>query len=203
MNATASELGRLEWQFFATFTLRRADESDRIKASMFFATLRDQARGLRVHFKTILWALRHELGEVTGRPHFHCLIAGLPRHLACYATCFAFKKVWERHGGGMARVYLYNPLLDGVGYTLKGIEAANLRTGGNWYELRKFGGTCDVMLSESLIEHLAERTRSTGGGYFVARGRDKHAVTHTAKRSRESRLRDIYALLKRTSCSTV
>ena len=58
-------------------------------------------------------------GELTGRGHLHALIAGFPQHALTTATCFAFMKIWEQMGGGMARVHLYSPLLDGVGYVLK------------------------------------------------------------------------------------
>ena len=43
----------------------------------------------------------------------------------------------------------YSPLLDSVGYVLKGCDAEHKRAGGDYYETRKFGGNCDVMLAES------------------------------------------------------
>ena len=64
-------------------------------------------------------------------------------------------------GGGMARVTLYSPLLDGVGYLLKGGEAEMQRAGGDYYETRKFGGHCDVMLSKSIFR-VSEGRRSIG-----------------------------------------
>jgi len=66
-------------------------------------------------------------------------------------------RIWERLGGGMARVSQYSPLLDGVGYVLKGCEAEWQRAGGDFYEARKFGGNCDVMLSESVFRVLEGR----------------------------------------------
>ena len=66
-------------------------------------------------------------------------------------------KIWEQLGGGMARVSLYSPRLDGVGYVLKGCDAEYRRAGGDFYETRKFGGTCDVMLSKSVCRVLAGR----------------------------------------------
>jgi hypothetical protein len=66
-------------------------------------------------------------------------------------------KIWEQHGGGMARVHLYSPLLDDVGYVLKGCEAEYQRAGGDFYEAKKFGGNCDVMLSESVFRVLEGR----------------------------------------------
>ena len=66
-------------------------------------------------------------------------------------------KIWEQLGGGMARVTIYSPSLDGVGYVLKGCEAEYQRIGGDYYETQKFGKRCDVMLSESVFRVLAGR----------------------------------------------
>jgi hypothetical protein len=106
-----------------------------------------------------MWALRYELGEQTGRPHFHALIAGTPTTAVTPATCFSFMRIREAHRGGMARVRVYDSTLPGVNYVLKGIDAAYTNAGANWYELGKFGGRCDVMLSMSLIRHLQNRGR--------------------------------------------
>lgn len=70
-------------------------------------------------------------------------------------------RLWEQLGGGMTRVSVYSPRLDGVGYVLKGGEAEYRRAGGDFHETRKFGDRCDVMLSESIFRVLAGR-RSIG-----------------------------------------
>ena len=49
-----------------------------------------------------------------------------------------------------------------VGYVLKGGDEEYRRAGGDFYETRKFGGRCDVMLSESIFRVLAGR-RQIGG----------------------------------------
>ena len=135
--------------------------ADAVRIKMFFALMREQADNFGVHFKETIWCLRRENGELTGRGHLHALIAGFPQHALTTATCFAFMKIWEQHGGGWARVTLYSPSLDGVGYVLKGCEAEYQRAGGDFYETKKFGGHCDVMLSESVYRVLAGR-RSIG-----------------------------------------
>jgi len=124
---------------------------------MFFALMREQADNFGVHFIQTIWCLRTEAGEATGRLHLHALIAGFPKHALTTATCFAFMKIWEGMGGGMARVHLYSPRLDGVGYVLKGCEAEYQRAGGDFYETQKFGQRCDVMLSESVFRVLEGR----------------------------------------------
>jgi hypothetical protein len=181
MKPEAYQLGRLDWQFFCTFSFKSLKISDGVKVKMYFALVREQADNFRIHFKKTLWALRHELGEKTGRPHFHALIAGFPNSCADEATCFAFKKLWEKHGGGNARVFVYDPRLKGVEYVLDGAEQAIKRAGGNWYELNKFGGRCDVMLSESLIRRLSNRQVAGQRGKGDKRdGWDRHVLEHTA-----------------------
>lgn len=60
---------------------------------------------------------------------------------------------------------MYNPTLDGVDYILKrGDELAGSqasRYAGDYHETQKFGGSCDVMLSESVFRVLEGR-RSIG-----------------------------------------
>jgi hypothetical protein len=128
---------------------------------MFFALLRTQAFNFGVHFKRLMWVLRREHGESTGRYHFHALIAGCPPYTVMAPTCFRFEQIWRKQGGGHPKVSIYNPTLDGVDYILKnGDELARSlasRKAGDYHEFQKFGGSCDLMLSESLLRHLYQR----------------------------------------------
>ena len=161
MNPELYALSLLDWQFFASLTFKSERLSDAVRVRMFFALMRRQADGFGVHFLKTIWCLRTERGEATGRIHHHALIAGFPKHALTTSTSFAFMKVWEGLGGGMARVSLYSPRLDGVGYVLKGGEEEYRRAGGDFYETRKFGGRCDVMLSKSIFS-VIEGRRSIG-----------------------------------------
>ena len=180
MKAESHLLNRVEWDLFCTFTFKSLRLSDAVKVKMFFALMRQEAENLHVHFKRLMWCLRSERGEVTARFHFHALIAGLPSWAVSEATCFSFMRMWENLGGGMARVRVFNPLLAGVDYTLKGVDDAYWVVGGNIYELKKFGGRCDVMLSESLIAHLSQRMGK--GEWPVVE--DRHASERTAEGSK-------------------
>jgi hypothetical protein len=123
------------------------------------ALVRTQAGSFGVHFKKILWCLRRESGESTGRWHLHAVIAGLPPS-AGPRTCLAMMSQWEGLGGGIARVSVYNSSLDGLDYILKGgelTESKAKRWAGDYHELAKFGGSCDVTLSESVIRYLGNR----------------------------------------------
>jgi len=157
MNPEIYALSLIEWQLFATLTFKSDALADAVRIKMFFALMREQADNFGVHFKETIWCLRRENGELTGRGHLHALIAGFPKHALTTATCFSFMRIWEGLNGGWARVTLYSPLLDGVGYVLKGCEAEYQRAGGDYYEAKKFGGNCDVMLSESIFRVLEGR----------------------------------------------
>jgi len=161
MNPEIYALSLIEWQLFASLTFKSVNLADAVRIKMFFALMRKQADNFGVHFKQTIWCLRIESGEITGRLHLHALIAGFPKHALTTATCFSFMKIWEGLNGGMARVTLYSPLLDGVGYVLKGCEAEYKRAGGDFYETQKFGKRCDVMLSESVFR-VVEGRRQIG-----------------------------------------
>ena len=157
MNPEIYALSLVEWQFFASLTFKSEKLTDAVRIKMFFALMRRQADHFGVYFPRTIWCLRTERGEATGRLHQHALIAGFPQHARTTPTCFAFMKLWEQLGGGMARVTLYSPRLDGVGYVLKGCEEEYKRAGGDFYETRKFGGRCDVMLSKSIFRVIEGR----------------------------------------------
>ena len=97
-------LSLIEWQLFVSLTFKSENLADAVRIKMFFALMREQADNFGVHFKETIWCLRREDGESTGRVHLHALIAGFPKHALTTATCFSFMRIWERLGGGIARV---------------------------------------------------------------------------------------------------
>jgi hypothetical protein len=155
--AELTALSNIDWQLFCTLTSKRERMTDREWQRMIFAWLRKHADWFGRHFPELIWSLRAELGEATARKHYHALIAGLPPHSIHERTCFSSKNAWEGLGGGMARVSVYSRALDGVGYILKGLEEAQTRFAGDFYELTKFGGSCDVTLSKSILRVIEGR----------------------------------------------
>jgi hypothetical protein len=153
MNPEIYALSLIDWQFFASLTFKSEKMTDAIRLKMFFALLRRQAENLGVHFQKTIWCLRTESGEATGRIHHHALIAGFPKHALTKDTCFSFMKIWEQLGGGMARVTLYSPRLDGVGYVLKGGEEEYRRAGGDFTRRESLGAaatSCSPSRSSAL-----------------------------------------------------
>jgi len=89
-----------------------------------------------------------EDGELTGRRHFHFLIAGFSTQSIDLTTCYWMAHNWEELGGGMVRIWQFNPALTGVGYITKCLSGPD---GGNLYEFDKFGlKSCELRLSKAL-----------------------------------------------------
>jgi hypothetical protein len=147
-------LQRVHWQFFGTLTFKSARLPERVRLSMFFALVRCLCRWHKVPFRKCVWALRQEHGEITGRLHFHFLIAGLPPYAVQVATCMSIKAQWERIGGGMARVREYDSREQGLEYLLKCLNA-----GANLYEVTKFSYSADEVLLANSIWNPANLNR--------------------------------------------
>jgi len=188
-NPELHSLAAVNWQYFCTLTFRGEKQCKRYGPQMFVALVRTQAKNWNVHFKKVLWCLRRESGESTGRWHLHAVIAGLPPS-AGPRNCLALMSQWETLGGGMARVSRYDSSLDGLDYILKGsglTESKATRWAGDYHELAKFGQSCDVTLSESVIRYLGNRQkpgqRGTGprktGGIDTASSTVQSGVSNT------------------------
>jgi hypothetical protein len=176
-NPELHALAAVNWQYFCNFSFRSEKHCARFGPQMFVALVRIQAGSFGVHFSRVLWCLRRERGESTLRWHFHAVIAGLPPS-AAERNCLALMSQWESLGGGIARVSVYNSSLDGLDYILKGsglTESTAKRWAGDYHELSKFGGSCDVTLSKSVCRHLRNRSRSgwRGVGGHESEG-DRH-----------------------------
>lgn len=128
-----------------------------VRYSMFFQWLRQQETHWRQ--KKTEWVLRHEKGELGGRPHFHFLIRALPHGANTSHFRMAAMNRWESLGGGMARIRRFDNQehggeKDAVCYVLKNL-------GGNAYELAKFEQDefDSIRISDALIASLSERSQ--------------------------------------------
>jgi hypothetical protein len=151
------KLRLIDWQFFGTLTFKSERVPERVRLSAYLAMMREVAKQFRVFFPHLLWCLRLENGEATGRRHFHYLLAGLPRQAVTITTCFFQMSAWETAGGGMARVHRFDPRLNGAGYLLKCLGEQT--DAGDSYESAKFGGChCQLMLSNAAEEVIRLRS---------------------------------------------
>ena len=167
-------IAKLRWQLFITLTFRKAELSDRVRASMLIAFVRQVENATRVPPRRLLWCCREELGEKGGRLHFHLLMGGLPAGRVHVGQCFRIMRIWEKRiRGGFARARLFDPMLDGVGYVLKGLS------GEDFYESGKFSQKAQLMLSESCF-------RVVGRGFF----RERESV-NTGEKSYSAWLRKV------------
>jgi hypothetical protein len=149
----AYQMLRIQWQLFGTLTFKSERLPERVRLAMWFAFVRQVGKRLSVKFPRLLWCLRQEAGEIGGRRHFHCLMAELPQECLCPALNFELMALWQKLGGGWARVVRYRNDLDGVGYVLKGLGYATQNEQN--YELRKFGSEhCHLILSNSVWRTL-------------------------------------------------
>ncbi len=152
MNAYETQLDRVRWQFFCSFTMAdhsgKPPNADLLKKT-YYALIRDLEKSLSYAPKSFLWALRVESGELAGRTHLHALWANFrPEHFNV-STCFTAMAKWEAHGGGMARVRTWERGRNAVSYITKP---------GNKYEQGKFGYvSCEVTLSPALEKFLRVR----------------------------------------------
>jgi hypothetical protein len=140
------------WQFFGTLTFKRERMPERVRPSMFNAAFRQLAKTQHLHFPRLAWCRREELGDLLGRRHYHFLLTGLPARAVNISTCFFLMHAWEKIGGGMARVRLYNQGQDGLEYITKCLH------GGDAYETSKFAeGLSHLTLSDGLRRMLRAR----------------------------------------------
>jgi hypothetical protein len=141
-------LNKIEWQLFETLTFKSERLPERVRLALFFALLREFCSQFGLKFPHLLWCLRQESGEVFGRRHFHCLIAGVRGALVNLTTCFWLMDKWEKLGGGMARVHVFDSGLNAGSYILKrnGFSGVDL---GDSYESAKFSSkACELMLAD-------------------------------------------------------
>jgi hypothetical protein len=145
-------LSQIDWQFIGSLTFRQERLPERIRISMFFSMLRKLARREHLFFPRLIWLLRLEASP-SGRLHFHFLLTGLTERAISTFTCNYLQKEWEKNGGGMARVAIFDPALDGVDYVVKPDGPFS------GCESYKFRGPSRLMPSRRLLEKLKSRLK--------------------------------------------
>jgi hypothetical protein len=145
-------LNRFDWQFFGTLTFKNERLPERVRISLYYALLREFCAEFGMKFPHLLWCLRQEKGEMFGRRHFHFLVAGAREALLNLSTCFWLMDKWEKLGGGMARIHVFDSRLNAGSYILKrsGFDES---IGGDAYESAKFSSkACELMLAKRVWE---------------------------------------------------
>lgn len=179
-------MSKIEWQIFGTLTFKKERMPHRDRMKMWFAEIRTLAKWQKVYFPKLLWALRFEHGELTGHPHFHCLIGGLPQAAVSGGvrfqrengswdsnnrTCKALEAKWARMGlkkadpqNRISQFSLYDARLNGAAYMLKCLGVDQSRLAKDIYETAKFDWAAEELtLSDSVsrvvIAYLAAQSK--------------------------------------------
>lgn len=154
-------LMRIRWQFFGTLTFKSEKLPERVRVGMFYALLRQVAKDFGLYFPALPWCLRKERGEISGRLHCHFLLAGLPEHAVSQKTCFAMMAYWEKKRGGIPRIRIFDPHLNGVDYVAKCLGQG--LDGADSYESAKFGSNGSELLYAEAVwdesNHFRKRIR--------------------------------------------
>lgn len=146
------------WRVFGTGTWSGSVPKEGLQRKVVFGFLYQTARLADLPFRKLVFALRHEMGEKTGREHLHWLI-GSSEWSPSLSDCFRLNKLWESFPrAGMSRNHLFDARLNGIEYVTKCLSGSAFRDtlGGDFYEAGKFGGS-EVTLSNSLVRCVGGR----------------------------------------------
>jgi hypothetical protein len=136
-------LERIQWDAFATLTFAGTVPRVNIAYGLAWRWLQETAKACGVPYNRLLIALRGEVGEATGRFHFHCLVGGTATR-NYHTLCHRLEHLWKiSTGGARVDVRQYDRSLAGADYICKCL-------GANAYELNKFNFADTVTLSESV-----------------------------------------------------
>ena len=140
----AWSLARINWDFFTTHTFKNPLPRESVRKAMFWRWCRDVSKISGVPYKDLLMALRGELGEIGGRPHFHSLLGGVTtcNMMSLRSQLMRSWKIISGNADGDFR--LYDRSLAGADYVCKCL-------GANSYEINKFSIAEETTLSDSVI----------------------------------------------------
>lgn len=141
----ASTLARIDWQFFTTHTFKNPMPRQQTRFGMFYRWKREVSKISGVPQNRLLVALRAEVGEKGGRPHFHCLLGGVNSANIMALRSQMFRAWLTIAGGADGDFRVYDRSLAGADYICKCL------TGANAYELNKFNIADETTLSESVF----------------------------------------------------
>ena len=113
-------LKKVRWEIFGHLTFKFERVCARRRHDMFLAAIGRVCKRSRVDPKKLFYALREEVGSQRDRvPHFHFLIARLPRGHDLQQFCTDCVAEWRASGGGFSVVEPYLSHLNGVEYVAK------------------------------------------------------------------------------------
>lgn len=173
-NPISFNLNKIEWNYFGTLTFSKIPPRALQKKCIFhYLRLVSQAFGSKNWKWSIKWAVRHELGEMNGRPHFHFLLNVKDDDVwrNPTAACKMLEGIWEVEiagSCGFAQVRTYDATKSGVEYIMKA-DQGWFTASANRYEIQKFYfeniGNLDIplLVAPSVLWELAKRKSGSRG----------------------------------------
>jgi len=154
-----------DWKVFGTGTWSSARIPGELhQRKALFAFMYATAKLARLPFRRLIWAARHELGEIGGREHYHWLI-GARDWQPSLSNMFQMNQLWNNFpGGGFSRNHIFSPELNGIDYICKCLSDSAVAgsVGGDFYETGKFGQMrSSVTLSNSFLRSPQTQAVST------------------------------------------
>jgi hypothetical protein len=140
----AYTLARIDWQFFTTHTFKNPMPRQETRLSMFYRWKREVSKFSGTPQNRLLVALRGELGEQGGRPHFHSLLGGVNTCNIMATRSQLFRAWLILSNGADCDFRIYDRSLAGADYICKCL-------GANAYEVNKFSLAEETTLSESVF----------------------------------------------------
>ncbi len=148
-------LGRIRWDVFGTLTLKGKVPRPQVARRMAWRHLNEAAKLSGQQYPQLLIALREELGEKTGRFHFHYLLGGTAsRNIK--TLCHQLEYSWKGQTGAMAKIRPFDDSQAGVAYITKCLSGADV------YEMKKFVSADQVTLSSSVYRVVRSLERIAG-----------------------------------------
>jgi hypothetical protein len=157
LDSYAYSLARIRWDVFGTLTFRSVPSPKRAYGRA-WALMRQAAELVQRPYSQLLIALRAELGEMTGRFHFHFLLGGTQtRNEITLAHQLEHRWYVLLGQGAISKCRPYDRSRAGVAYVTKCLGSKTW--GANHYELGKFNLADTVTLSRSVFRVIRSLDR--------------------------------------------
>lgn len=152
MKAYVYSLTLVRWAIFGGLTFQGRVPSASAAWGLVRESIMRTAYVCHVKPRRLLWAVREERGDSTGRRHFHILIGDVGK-LNLITLCHQLEYEWNQLTGAFAKFRVYDRRLSGVDYICKVM---------NLYEVGKYTNADHVTLSSSVYrvigsQHMRER----------------------------------------------
>jgi hypothetical protein len=157
LDSYAYSLARVRWDVFGTLTFRSVPSPKKAYGRA-WALMRLAAELVQRPYSQLLIALRAELGEMTGRFHFHFLLGGTQaRNEITLAHQLEHRWFGMFGQGAISKCRPYDRSRAGVAYVTKCLGSKTW--GANHYELGKFNLADTVTLSRSVLRVIRSLDR--------------------------------------------